>query len=1287
MLKTEEAKSLIASVREKFPMYKDIADDTILQNLGRRFPQAYGAIVDKEFTPSTLSEEVAKQFGSIPSKISDALSGAADSEAGQAILKSTYEAQAGKTFGEEHTFDPLIYGVRAVAAGQNPTDMYKTETGQVAEKFTPESYAKNLAEVQPPTVGKSIASAMRIYGIKDEKLISRISKNVGPILDNAAVTLLTESPKIAANLHFDIRKGLIQSGIDKKLSKELAEVLEAGLKKGAVEPVQPLAAGLTPEPTPPSAVSSLPTPLPLGISEQALLDDAKNFLEQANAPGLHGVDLLKQDVAKRNFRVAIKYKDGSLEVGKEGELHYNLGGDKDLPKGAVLGFTDKQGKFYTREQALVKDFSIIPKIEKAVEPIVLTPQERLIKIKEAHQKMIQEKFAPQTIKSTPIEELSDELIKADDEIDKIMARRVRPEIANLTETLRNIAIKKSDNEFWDGIYKSNIEVIDNINDEVTSRVNPHLNEKGHAAFGAFDDAITNMQGDVEKASFNFGKFAKSLGVPSMIGEKYPSFKPIYWAIQDGVDMSNEQFFHGSGILNPKMHYSLPQSSKDKLAMIARTSWELGKADGHMARLSTPELIEAGLNPREIVAYNRFLDTAQYVGKLEVERRKLYFDFAGMTPEKQGEFTQALNNQVMRLGPGYFPTKRLRGDWIVFKEGAEDGTGYFFNIYKSKAEALKQANSIGVKPFLKTDFSIEAATKISPSDLESLIDAAGINKHSVEIAALRKTIQARGFQSNWIKRDFKEGFPFTWDNLTEGMLDYLEGGSISYGKTVGKDAAEKAFKAGVENMPSEIKAYSRNFINTYQNGKESNALTQGIAKGIYTWKLALNARNLVTNLTQPLATTYPEIARYYKGLEPERVFASTYKDAAEYVKQRMQGKAITHLPKELIEHLDHLHQQNALGERINRQMLGLKGLKGQQMDDFLGMFQSFGEAINRSQAAISAYRIAKEKVLLTDKPITFKFMKEFIGKTQFLYGRQNMPLAIENAGTMRAPLKLAYIFRHYLNNYASFLANQTRSGNPGAILRAWGSLATMSGIAGLPLAAVGELAYKKVQGRTSEDDLRRNMQERGIPQPLQEAFLRGAPALGGVDMSASLGLGDAIPTYGSAAEAVVGAPAGVIRDITKAVNQAQRGDWTRATEDISPDVIKGVLRLQRVMKHGFTTANGELLKEPTTSEAVMAFLNISPLSVSKVYAKREAISTIKSTKHDKTTLYNQRAARALYIERDLKAYRDIRVQARKEGVKVDMDSLRNYRQKFLGRMQKPSKDIRREVRKTEKAFGT
>jgi len=69
-----------------------------------------------------------------------------------------------------------------------------------------------------------------------------------------------------------------------------------------------------------------------------------------------------------------------------------------------------------------------------------------------------------------------------------------------------------------------------------------------------------------------------------------------------------------------------------------------------------------------------------------------------------------------------------------------------------AIALAKAKEVGTTPFLKKDFKLEQTKYISISDLNSLIDAAGIDKDTAVVRALRDELKARGFQSHWIRRE-------------------------------------------------------------------------------------------------------------------------------------------------------------------------------------------------------------------------------------------------------------------------------------------------------------------------------------------------------------------------------------------------------------------------------------------------------------------------------------------------------------------------------------------------------
>ena len=122
--------------------------------------------------------------------------------------------------------------------------------------------------------------------------------------------------------------------------------------------------------------------------------------------------------------------------------------------------------------------------------------------------------------------------------------------------------------------------------------------KAQALIPDFEDAITDLMGETEALSEQVGHLAKKFGTPFMIGQKYPTFKPVYMGVQNAVDYKAELFFEGARILNPTKLRALPKVSKDKIVEILK----LGNSSA-VARYFNPEelAVKFGFNPAEIEA--------------------------------------------------------------------------------------------------------------------------------------------------------------------------------------------------------------------------------------------------------------------------------------------------------------------------------------------------------------------------------------------------------------------------------------------------------------------------------------------------------------------------------------------------------------------------------------------------------------------------------------------------------------------------------------------------------------
>ena len=546
---------------------------------------------------------------------------------------------------------------------------------------------------------------------------------------------------------------------------------------------------------------------------------------------------------------------------------------------------------------------------------------------------------------------------------------------------------------------------------------PIKGEKGGGNIEAFDDAITNLSGEAEKATADFRHSAKRFGVPFFIGEKYPAFKPVYMALQDAVDTKAEMFFDGMSIVNPK---ELLKSNDVDMAK-ALDALKLGNAT---KKEFTAEALKEvfGLNDNAIRIYKTFRAGYKYGTDVEIMSRKLRLNFEDLTSEQRIALETQIEKSV-KVFDGYMNQQRLNGDWAVYVPPSKEGEiARFFNLYDKKADAQKEAALLGPTAhlYLKSNITREIYRNLTLADLESLIEASDVNAKAPEIEALRNELRKKTFLSHWIHRQNVQGYEWNKENVIDSLVEYIEGAVNKFTRIQGRINAEKAFREGVGNMTPDIRAYSRDFIDGYYN---TGAIGfRALNRLMYAWKLSFKLSWLGQNLTQPTATTYPALAQYFPGLETEKVFLSSYNLASRYLMSRVTGEPHG-LSSGLLTALNKAHQQGILGDQMTRFQLGVRTMREEQVEQAIGLFGRAGEAVNRTHAAIAGYRIATDKLGLTDEGQILQFMKNFVYKTQFAFGKQNLPTMITGAGNLKNWIRTAYTFRHYSLNYLQFLAGQ------------------------------------------------------------------------------------------------------------------------------------------------------------------------------------------------------------------------------------------------------------------------
>ncbi len=788
------------------------------------------------------------------------------------------------------------------------------------------------------------------------------------------------------------------------------------------------------------------------------------------------------------------------------------------------------------------------------------------------------------------------------------------------------------------------------------------------------DFIMDLGGKASIAYDEVKSALKNLGAPFFVADKYPVFKGVYKSVMDASRYRSRLFYAGNARLNPRMLKNMPLSSLDKVVGVLKVG------NSTHSVYDTQQLKSLfKLNDLEVKAYQNIRRMYDYATNVNIEYRKVINGYyTKMDGVQKDAFDKKVVSEVKKLN-GYLSQQRIEGDWVVYKEGDE-----FFNIYKNKSEASKAVKLLGGDARLYKKNKFKSYEKLTMHDLETLAEASGADTNAEELKLIRSYLMKKTFDTHWIKRKDVPGYDWSSHNVINSALDYLEGSVNRLARVTGKINAEKELINALDKMPRGLEKYARSYIDGFYN--TGSIGFRSLNKLIYTWKLAFRTSFLAQNLTQPLATTYPLLARYYKGLNVEKAFVSAYVPTIKYMRHLIKGTPHG-LSSDLSYYLNRLYKEGIIGAQITKLQVGAKGLNYTGIEGALGLFGTFSEKVNRTHAAIAGYRVAKDVLRLTRKEEILAFMVDSVNKTQFALGKVNLPTLITNAGSMKDVLRTAYTFRGFTTNqlqlYASMLPTRAQ-GSWSQALRTMGVSLAQSGIKGTIGYGLIDYAWRKIRGRTLTEDIRTLAKRKGVPDGVIDLGMHGVYSTTGIDATQLLGMGELIPTYGDALVNLAGAPAQMATDVVRGIKAYTEGDPRRASEYLTPSVIKSLIKTERIADEGFKVGNLKIAT-PTQLDLFWTGLGFRTMTESNALDAFEAKRTIKEKISRDRTIYARRIVRAM-ISKNTKLERKLREEARKKGIIVTAASIANARAGAKGVERRTPRRLRRRFREIDKTFG-
>ena len=1338
------AEDLVKNIRAKYSgIYDDMSDSSILLGLMQNYPGAYDDLikpklgfVDEPTRYPSAQEltEGAKVYGEQfidASKLAGEKSLAlAEDIAQKPIVQGTVKdiaenlpilagVSAKQAAGINEAISRGLGGMRATVAGRSP--------------FEGIAYPE-----EQPSYGKSIARALRIYGVKDEKIIGRVSKNLGPVVDQAAALLaLGVVPQAISESYWSslpVRKFILRALEDAKLSGKLAGSIEKALKAGALEPKSKFV-GKTPQ----------------WLKEEYLKSNLRT----------KGTPFIEADLQNQSVRDAIS-SDPTLSIEMKNKLlapRPNVAPMTNVaapptaigispitplaavadtqavapqPTSEVLTVAQRHQRIKERVEALAAQKKLVTG-KPTPDPVVVIPEfkstneaiafgikhadnqtvvDNLKALRESLAAPITEaqakgdfqtgldlavkaqfyreaREAAQNALHPKVEQVSDDTLVKMHETAKVSLESIQYPEFTLEQQLklnaqraRRLRGETVTEEVTLKVNNAKVEAakesLDVINKEISKRTSG-LGEEGFTQFPAFiqlRDKILDVWDDIKNLYGDFIANMRYAGLPSFVAKKHPTtFEPIYRGVDKGHDMIGEYHAQITKDFDPAFIRKLVLNEERYRKKSALTR-VLEMEDLTGKEFEPAALASRKLSDEERVAYAMIRKSYKEEIPIYIQSLKDRARYNEMAPEQKELFDKMMVELKGRQG--YLNTQRFDGSWVVARK--DPG---FFQTTNSKTEAMKLAAEVGGKAFKRNQLTYEAAADVPFEALTRLMQDIEIDPLTAD--KIIKAYIDKGIPGKWTHKRGVEGYDYTLKNILKSAMDSFERTAQGAGRARGRMLAEQAYNEKAAQMPKLLQVYSRNFIDGYYNLNAKGYRT--FMKIAYASTMALRPIYLIQDLLVPLQTTWGAIGKHLNNnkIKIEGTFNKSYLDTMKWIGHEVSGKD-SELPYQLQGLLSLYKERRLLGQNYNEFILGAKGMTDKMFDNTLTMFNRGGEHIKRVHSVIAAYWMGVEKYGLKTMSDLDHFVKSFLEETHPTLVRHDTPVALNQVGILGNAARTAAMFTKYPLFYMHYMARQVRSGNPDQYLRAIVSLLLTSGIF-VGQKNVTDYLYSRVSGGiTAEAAMRKWMAAVKLSPKLMDIIIQGAPAVLGADLSQRMGYSTILDITKDAAHNIGRYPLSLLERLQQAMELASSGQWDKAAERVPLGILSDLARANNLHKYGVRTPQDKKILDASINDILMAMLGIQSSRISRARAEEKARSTYVGAQNRMITEYSDAYARALYINNNPREAERIRDEYHRRGIKITAENRRAARDRVLGRTKtKFPQKYKRELREQRRAF--
>ena len=700
--------------------------------------------------------------------------------------------------------------------------------------------------------------------------------------------------------------------------------------------------------------------------------------------------------------------------------------------------------------------------------------------------------------------------------------------------------------------------------------------------------IKSLDGYEPISNKDLSRFWRFVQLPSDVARSFPQFAPVY-----GVQRARElakQVLDRTFAEKLKPYFDLDtqaQKAVDDLLIAQEQSPGSGQIKKRLAQLT----------PQQYAAYTAVRDSLDDAANLLIERMREL----GVPEEKIAEF-QA------RIG-SYIPHKWY-GPWaVVVKEKGPDGrmrTVYMTAVhtkdrFTERERFLTAFPNATVEILRRTKMEYETFQDAPAWAVSKMLDViaeqaekqaqkAGKPYDPSTADAMRQAFQdlykSKGFGMHFIKRAETPGWT---EDLRRPLAEYFAG----FSGFLTKMEAALAFPEAMEKIDPQKTPSLHRYASEYIRYVMGDQFEWGRLKsGMYLWYLFGNIKSAAANITGNLILGWPELAKRTRWSAAKLMIAMA--DTA--VGRTSQAERAFIAAMEAQGYLDAkmTSEISAQGKNaIFKMAMGPLEKAISWMDVFRHM-----ERLNRTSMAVALHRAGVTDVAEA---------AEILDASHFHYAKGNRP------PLMRGGKSALTIFRSFTLNQLTWMKNQLKEGQYGALGRHLLAWTLVGGLKAMPLAGLAAAIYARATGRDPEEDMAEL-----IGQTPTEILMRGLPTQAGISLTGAVAMSELVPTLDPDQDLqwqILDWMGGVISDIPARVNRVMTDltnrQYLRALEDASPEALRNPLAAWRMYSQGNTTRRGSPLIDWETGEqirlnaldAVLKAMGFQPDQIPRAHEKQ------------------------------------------------------------------------------------